>query len=497
MDKILKIPLALRIPLIFFLIIAWVFSGFPQIFNFPPGFPQAYATHGAVENVTSESATPGDTTVTVNWTNPANNDGISTSDPSSNNDLPRSIAIDSDFVYIAGEQDTGGECSTGSTCWRIEKRNINTGALVAAFDTNGIVTVDPTSGTDILFSIAVDSSFIYVAGSQATGGECATGGNCWRIEKRDITSGALVAAFDTDGIVTVDPTNGDDEIRSIAVDSSFIYVAGFQGTGGDCSTGGNCSRIEKRDITTGALVAAFDSDGIVTSDPTASGERINSIAIDSSFIYVAGKQGAGSGCATGNDCWRIEKRDITSGALVAAFHTDGIITSDPTVLVDHALSIAVDSSFIYVAGFQGTGGDCSNGGDCWRIEKRDITAGTPVTAFDSDGLVTSDPTSGVDRLSSIAIDSSFIYVAGLQATGGDCSVGSACWRIEKRNITSGALVAAFDSDGVVTSDPTSSADVVLGITVDSGSIYVAGYQGTGGDCSAGGFCWRMEKRDKS
>jgi hypothetical protein len=427
---------------------------------------------------------------------PFDGDGIAQSDTG---EVARAIAVDSSAIYIAGYQNQiSGGCSTASGCWRIEKRDLTTGALITAFDNDGIAQSDPTSLVDNPNAIAVDGSAVYIAGHQDTGGDCSTGSWCWRIEKRDKTTGALVTAFDGDGIVLSDPTSEADIARAIAVDGSAVYVAGIQWTGAGCSTGNYCWRIEKRDKSTGALVTAFDNDGIVTSDPTSSFDDANAIAVDSSAVYIAGYQDTGGGCSTGSDCWRIEKRDKSTGALVTAFDSDGIVTSDPTSGSDIARAIAVDGSVVYIAGYQNTGGDCSTGGNCWRIEKRDLTTGALVTAFDNDGIVTSDPTSGFDGADAVAVDSSAIYIAGRQEIGAGCGTGGPCWRIEKRDKTTGALITAFDGDGIAQSDPTSDEDYdrSRAITVDSTAVYIAGDQGPGAGC-AGVPCWRIEKRHTS
>jgi hypothetical protein len=540
-------------------------------------------------------------------------DGIVQSDPTNSGDLLTSIAIDSSYIYLGGYQETGSGCVTGGSCWRVEKRDITTGQLVGAFDSdgivqsdptnlyeqissitidasyiylggnansawrlekrdittgalvnafgsNGVIISDPTSGGDwlgsivvddsyvylggeswvngpgsdwrvekrdkitgalvggfgsggvvstslewdeVITSIAVDSSYIYLGGLQAslsTG--CPTGSFCWRIEKRNKTTGALINAFDSDGKIISDPTINDDRIVSISIDSSYIYIGGHQtgASDGGCTNGGSCWRLEKRDITTGALVTAFDSDGIVQSDPAGIGfMSIQSVTKDANYIYTAGYQDSGNDCVTGSYCWRLEKRDITSGDLVTAFDSDGIVQSDPTNGMDIIYSVAIDSSYIYLAGYQATGSGCVTGGSCWRLEKRDITTGALVTAFDSDGIVQSDPTSGTDRINSITIDSSYIYLGGYQtgASDGGCAIGSSCWRLEKRDITTGALVTAFDSDGIVQSDPTSSADQIFSVVVDSSYIYLGGYQtgASDGGCAIGSGCWRLEKRD--
>jgi hypothetical protein len=408
--------------------------------------------------------------------------GVQWSDPTTGSDQLNDMAIDSSNIYTAGYQ-TGG-CALFQECWRIEKRNIGTGALVTAFDTDGIVQSDPTSLVDKTNAIAIDANYIYVGGEQGNGGACSAGLSCWRLEKRDITTGALVTAFDGDGIVNGDFSANTESILSVAVDSSYVYTAGYDGTNG------NVMRIEKRNKTTGALVTAFDTDGIVQSIV---GDIIYDIAIDSTYIYAVGSE-SGAGCTSGSFCWRYEKRDITTGALVTAFDSDGAVTIDPSTGFDWIYSVAIDSSYIYAGGFQTAG--CPVGLECWRYEKRDITTGALVTAFDSDGILQSDPTSGTtERIYTLAIDSNYLYAGGYQNNGSGCTTGLGCWRLEKRNITTGALVIAFDGDGIVQVDPTLSVEQINAIVTDSSYLYVGGYQGDSSGCDTGSSCWRLEKRD--
>ena len=277
-------------------------------------------------------------------------DGVVENNPSGGGDTALSIAIDSNYIYIAGY-----DYSPGKAQWRIEKRDVKTGALVNTFDGDGVVESNPSEDHEGACSIAINSSFIYVAGY-----DCSPGNAQWRIEKRDIITGSLVGAFNGDGVVESNPSDGGDAIYSIAIDSSYIYVAGY-----DNSPGNLQWRIEKRDINTGALVNAFDGDGVVEVNPSGSQEIANCIALDSNYIYVVGQS------YSGNAQWRIEKRDINTGALVNAFDNDGIVESNPGGVGGSAYSIAIDSSYIYI-----TGGDESPGDRQWRIEKRDINNGT-------------------------------------------------------------------------------------------------------------------------
>ncbi|MCK5562381.1 MAG: hypothetical protein KAJ51_17405, partial [Thermoplasmata archaeon] len=374
--------------------------------------------------------------------------GVIQNNPSSSWDEAKSIVMDSNYIYIAGY-----DAAPGSDQWRIEKRDKATGALVTTFNGDGIIQENPSTYNDVAHSIAIDSNYIYIAGYDSPSDDTQ-----WRIEKRDKTTGALVIAFGGNGNVTSNPQSFLSDVpHSIAVDSNYIYVAGYDQDPMDAQW-----RIEKRDKTTGALVTAFNGSGVVVSDPSTNHDIAYSIAVDSNYIYVTGKC-YGVGVSTFDPRWRIEKRDKTTGALVTAFDGDGIIMSNPSGQ-DSASSIVVDSSYIYITGHDEVPGDVQ-----WRIEKRDKTTGALVTAFDGDGVVMSNPSNGYDSALSIVVDLSYIYIGGY-----DYAPGNWQCRIEKRDKSTGVLITAFDGDGVVVSNPSSGSDGTYSIAVDSSYIYIVG-----------------------
>ena len=133
---------------------------------------------------------------------------------------------------------------------------------VAAVSPGGIIwskTSNPSSGNDIANSVAVDGSGVYVVDTDNSPGNWE-----WRIEKRSLTDGSLIAGFGTGGVVTENPsTNYNDEAMAVAVDSSGMYVVGYDSVGpSDCEW-----RIEKRSLTTGSLIGTFGSGGIITENP--------------------------------------------------------------------------------------------------------------------------------------------------------------------------------------------------------------------------------------
>jgi|GEM_PF-3077857 len=323
--------------------------------------------------------------------------------------VANTIASDANYLYIAGD---------GNSDFRIEKRNISSGALVNAFDTDGVV--DGVTASTNAYGITNDANYLYIAGNDSS--------SDWRIEKRDITTGALVNAFDTDGVV--DGVTASTIALAITNDASYIYVAGY-----DSSVNW---RIEKRNITTGALVNAFDTDGVV--DGVTASQLARAITADANYLYIAGEDSSGN--------WRIEKRDITTGALVNAFDTDGVV--DGVTASQISYTITNDTNYLYIGGY-----DSSSD---WRIEKRDITTGALVNAFDTDGVV--DGVSASYVAYATAADANYLYIAGRDDND---------WRIEKRNITTGALCAAGGACGSAGGTFTGNA-AALGI---SGSLTIS------------------------
>ncbi len=340
---------------------------------------------------------------------------------------------DSRYLYTVGDTTAGD--------WYIEKRNLYTGNFDTGFGTSGVVT--GVAASESAQAIAIDSAYMYVVGSNNSNT------NDWRIEKRLLSTGALDTGFDTDGIV--DGAASSNSAYSIAIDSTYMYIVGDDSSGN--------WRIEKRLLSTGALCTAgacaagdFDSDGIV--DGVAASQTAFTMAIDSTYMYVAGYA-----AGTGND-WRIEKRRLDTGAVDTGFDSDGIVDDDASSNIPFGM--ALDSTYMYVVG--------TNSNNNMRIEKRRLDSGALCTAgacaagdFDSDGIVDGGGSTQSGR--SIALDSTYMYV------GGNNSASN--FRTEKRLLTTGALDTSFGSSGIV-DGPTVSA-VIRSVETDATYIYAAGY----------------------
>jgi len=145
----------------------------------------------------------------------------------------------------------------------------------------------------------------------------------------------------------------------MAIDSAYMYVGGVTFRPEHLTP--NADR--KRNLSDGELVAGFGTSGVVTENPSsADGEWVAGIAIDSQYMYVAGTDRFPG---YNNGEWRIEKRNLSDGVLGSGFGTGGVVTENPSTGWDDPSAIAIDSTYMYVAGT-----DNSPGNNEWRIEKR-------------------------------------------------------------------------------------------------------------------------------
>ena len=153
-------------------------------------------------------------------------------------------------------------------------------------------------------------------------------------------------------------------------------------------------------------------------------ERVYDIAVDSTSIYAVGSDYTGR-----SSQWRIEKRNLSDSQLDTGFNRSGVVNSDPEdAYSDSATSVAIDSFYVYVGGYVGFNPQAPVSDTPWRIQKFNINNGLPDTNFGTNGVWILNPGTGVDVVTDIETDGSYIYVIGTDTSP---TTGSQ-WRIEKR-----------------------------------------------------------------
>jgi len=373
-----------------------------------------------------------------------------------------SLIADPTAIYITG---------FAAEQWRTEKRSLTNGTPVPTFGIQGHVTSLQNVGKDnVPYVVVSDSSSIYLAGYDKRSNQE------WRIEKYDMATGSLVTSFGTmingarhGGVVeSTSSCKCNDVIYAAAVNptESALYVvgmdAGLSGLGSDTEW-----RIEKRDLTTGDLVATFGTNGIVVSNPGAGLDEARAVVPDPSgtAIYILGFESI----SDADTQWRIEKRNTSDGSLVASFGAGGVVTSNPSVGFDKPFALSIDSTGVYAAGFDSVSGA---GNTEWRIEKRNLVDGSLNNLFGNTGVVTSNPSTSDDEINAMYLDLSGLTVVGYDSSAG---AGNSGWRVERRLSSSGGLMTGFATNGVYLANPSQGNDAATSVVADSTSIYIAGY----------------------
>jgi hypothetical protein len=394
------------------------------------------------------------------------------SNPSSDLDGALGIAKDANGMYVVGYDSNGG--------WRIEKHDVATGATLNIV--SGVTTTTSTA-----WAIAIDSSSMYVVGSE----QVMDGTNRWKIEKRSLSNLALDGSFGTAVTATTDS-----EAYAVAIDGSSLYIVGYDTT--DDTTCGaearGCAelRIEKRSLATGVLDSSFGTSGVVKLHISANDDdTANGIALDASSLYIVGSVGQQS-----NPAWYIRKMDISTGGLLSSVAENPSVYNYGEPFGITIVSSSTNSS-MYVVGYDA---QTTSQDEQWRIENRNLADLSLVSGFGAGGVIQENPSSlnvnAYDEALAVTNDGSSLYVAGYDSnTSGETEQ----WRLERRSLTDGSLDASFGSGGIINSNafvPSGSVNPVneaAAITFDATSIFVAGYDTPTPPSDQE---WRIEQRTK-
>ena len=395
--------------------------------------------------VGSVGAAPGDLDTTFST------DGKVTTDIGTT-DAGRAVAVQSDGkIVVAGFAQVSGTYEFAVVRYGTD------GTLDSSFSSDGIATIDVSSGHDLAYAIAIQTDgMIVIGGATGVGGANTEFGLV-----RLTSSGTLDTGFSIDGKIEFGVGSGDDVLTGLAIASDGDIVAVGYG-----SNGSNFDLAVARLTSAGVLDTAFDTDGKVLVPVGAGADYGHAVAIASDGDIVV------SGVAhNGSDDDVAVVRLTSAGALDAAFDSDGKVTvavgsGDD---VGRAVAIASDGDIVVA-------GTSHNGSDEDMAVVRLTSAGALDTAFDSDGKVTVAVGSGDDEARGIALlADGGIVIAGESHNGSNDDIAVA------RLTAAGAMDTAFSTDGKVTVAVGSGADAGYAVAISSSSQVVVAGTSAGSD----------------
>ncbi|MEZ4710587.1 MAG: hypothetical protein R3A44_25530 [Caldilineaceae bacterium] len=303
------------------------------------------------------------------------------------------------------------------------------GDLDPTFDGDGMVITPMGTGDSVIWEIAVQSDGKLVAGGQAL-----NGANGYDVAlARYNTDGSLDSTFNVTGTVLTTVSTADDIIGTLTLQSDGKIVgAGYMSN----TTNLNLDIVLVRYNTNGTLDAAFDGDGIVTTDIGNTDQVIRDAVIQSDGkIVVAGWTDSG---ANGSDF--VVVRYNTNGALDATFDGDGIVVTDFNGGDDSSYGLTLQSDGKIVVVGQVTNG--ANGLDV-GIARYNANGALDAT-FDGDGKVITTLSAAEDWGAMIVQQSN-----GKLVVSGKADVGGSFDAALLRYNTDGSLDNTFDGDGKV------------------------------------------------
>ncbi len=308
------------------------------------------------------------------------------------NDEAHAVTIQSDGKIVVA-----GVTTSGSTSQIAVARYKSDGSLDTTFSSDGLVYTLVGSQTDEANAIALDSDGkILVAGSSYNGSK-----KVFAIV-RYTTAGELDTAFGTNGKVTVSLGTEDDVARGIGFQSDGKIVVG-----GSSETAGKSSFAITRLETDGDLDSAtFASSGKVTLHFIASPAPSEDIAYGMQ-ILAGGTILLGGTVNNGTNDFLALARFSSSGVLDTTFGTSGKTTlgyteTDGTAhsIQGRALGLSTNNQPL-LAGYVNLDAGFDTALSLFQ------TDGTKDIGFGTDGIVTTDATSGsqADEAHAIAIQS--------------------------------------------------------------------------------------------
>ena len=249
------------------------------------------------------------------------------------NSIAYSLAIQKDGKIIIGGKSSNG--SNNDFC--LARYNIN-GTLDNSFGTDGIVTTEIGTSTDVIQTIAIQSNESGIEKIIAAGQTYKGSGSDFALARYNL-NGTLDVSFGINGIVTTDIDSRNDGLMSIAVQGDGkILALGYS------NYEGNNDFALARYNTDGTLDNSFSGNGIVITQVGDAGDYGRALTIQND-----GKIVAAGYSFSGTYCDFALTRYNTDGSLDVTFADNGIISVSYGALNDFVYSIAIQNDGKIVA----------------------------------------------------------------------------------------------------------------------------------------------------
>jgi uncharacterized delta-60 repeat protein len=299
-----------------------------------------------------------------------------------------SMAVQSDWSIVVG-----GFMYNGSDSDFALIRYMPNGDLDNTFGNNGVVTSNLGSGSDVIYSIAIQPD-----------GKILAGGITWNGSDYDFavarynTNGSLDNSFGNNGVVITAIGPGNDKGVSLKMQNGWSIVVGgiaYNGTDNDFAL--------VRYDTNGDLDNTFGVNGKVITPMGAGNDMAYSLAMQSGWSIVVG------GVAhNGSDYDFAVSRYTPDGVLDSTFGTHGKEITDISGDKDFIWSVVVQADDKILAGGYST----NNGGDKdFTLVRYNANGGLDNT-FANSGKRITDFTSGDDDIYSLVIQPDGWIIAG-------------------------------------------------------------------------------------
>ncbi|MEM4258130.1 MAG: DUF2341 domain-containing protein [Candidatus Thermoplasmatota archaeon] len=362
-------------------------------------------------------------------------------------------------IYVGGSGSNLNQTTSGTDAW-LMKFNASTGVRLWNKTYH-------SGGTDIIYSVAVDSKGnVYTAGvGQKL--NTTTSGIDWWIMKFNGTTGVRLWNKTYNG-----RTTGNDYAYAVTVDSSDnVYVAGY-GSNLNTTTSAADIWIMKFHGTTGVRLWNKTYNGRTTGADSA----LSVLTDAQGYVYVAG-YGANLNTTTSGSDWWIMKFDGSSGARLWNKTYNGRSTGS-----DQAYALALDvQKNLYITGYGQNLNTTSSSYDVW-IMKFNTSTGVRLWNKTYNGRKT-----GVDYGYSVATDAcGKVYVAGAGYNIHQ-TTSTYDWWLMRFNGTSGVR------EWNMSHSTGTGSDYLRSVTVDSKeNVYLAGY-GQNLNSSSTSYDWWIKK----